>query len=98
MFLPGSDTGKNFNNILDRYPVTPYLDSRESFIKWVHFIHNKINVFLGKDEISMLDALNAYNANYIPKDIKLKDEIKKKEKYLFTGIICILVIGIYYIY
>ena len=51
LFLPGSEIGKNFNNILDIYPVTPYLDSRESFIKWVHFIHNKINVFLGKDEI-----------------------------------------------
>ena len=26
---------------LDQYPVTPYLDSRESFIKWMYFIHNQ---------------------------------------------------------
>ena len=44
LFLPIAEIGNNFILFLDRYPVTPYLDSRESFIKWMHFIHNKINL------------------------------------------------------
>ena len=48
LFLPIENIGNVFCKFLDRYPVTPYLDSRESFIKWVHFIHNKINLYLGK--------------------------------------------------
>ena len=34
LFLPNSDVGDKFSKLLDKYPVTPYLDSRESFIKW----------------------------------------------------------------
>ena len=45
LFLPVMDMGNLFNEMLDHYPVTPYLDSRESLIKWVHFIHNKINIY-----------------------------------------------------
>ena len=48
MFIPDLTISDNFSKILDRYPMTPYLDSRESF-KWMHFIHNKINHFLEKE-------------------------------------------------
>ena len=48
LFIPVSDIGNKFSSLLDKYPVTPYLDSRESFIRWVHFVHNKVNVSLGK--------------------------------------------------
>ena len=42
LFIPVSSMGNHFSELLDKYPIAPYLDSRESFIKWVHFIHNKI--------------------------------------------------------
>ena len=28
----------NFSHMLDKYPVTPYLDNKDSFKKWMHFI------------------------------------------------------------
>ena len=34
--------GNDFIKIIDNYPVTPYLESRLSFVKWVHYIFNKI--------------------------------------------------------
>ena len=87
--------GNIFSQFIDKYPVTPYLDSRESFIKWMHFIHNKINVFLGEPEISMTEAMTRYYEHYKPKEIKRREEIKKREKTIFFSILIILVVIIY---
>ena len=46
----------NFLDLLDKYPVTPYLSSRMSFMKWVNFIFNKINKQL-KEEIGFYEDL-----------------------------------------
>ena len=42
LFIPVESMGNDFSKLLELYPVTAYLDSRESFIKWLHFIHNKV--------------------------------------------------------
>ncbi len=98
LFIPISNMGNTFSKFLDAYPVTPYLDSRESFIKWVHFIHNKINVFLGKPIISYYDAMNKYYNNYKLKDIKKIEENKNKHKYIFFSIILLLISLIIFLY
>ena len=46
LFFPIESIGNQFSTIIDKYPVTPYLDSRASFIRWMHFIHNKVNICL----------------------------------------------------
>ena len=45
LFIPIEKHATDFSKLLDEYPLTPYLDSRESFVRWMHFIHNKINWF-----------------------------------------------------
>ena len=50
LFLPNKNISDKFAEILDKYPVTPYLDSRETFTRWIHFIHNRINTILGKKQ------------------------------------------------
>jgi hypothetical protein len=67
LFIPIVDMGDTFSEMLDKYPVTPYLDTRASFVRWVHFIHNKFNVLLRKPEISLLQSLDNYRAEYYPK-------------------------------
>lgn len=52
LFIPTESISKNFSKLLDKYPVTPYLDNKMSFIKWTHFIHNKINKKLDKTPIN----------------------------------------------
>ena len=64
MFIPDPDISAEFSRMLDKYPVTPYLDSRTSFIKWFHFIHNRYNVILFKDELPLHDALQRYYLHY----------------------------------
>jgi hypothetical protein len=92
LFIPIPDIGNNFSQFIDKYPVTPYLDSRESFTKWIHFIHNKINIYLGKPELSYYESMNKYYENYKLKTLKKEEENKKKFKYIYASLIIILLI------
>ena len=76
LFIPVSSMGNHFSELLDKYPIAPYLDSRESFIKWVHFIHNRINQMLGKDEMSLTEAMQKYYDNYKTKGMLMREEKK----------------------
>ena len=98
LMLPVERIGNRFSKILDEYPVTPYLDSRQSFIKWIHFIHNKYNLMLDKEEISMTDAMEKYYHHYKPKKISLIENLKKKEKIIFIIIVLILLAVIWHLY
>tara|TARA_B100000767_G_C19763821_1_gene536466 strand:+ start:951 stop:1382 length:432 start_codon:yes stop_codon:yes gene_type:complete len=95
LFLPVEEIGNTFSQYLDKYPVTPYLESRTSFVKWTHFIHNKINVSLGKEELTMEGAMSAYYENYKSKTDNSVDERKRREKIVFAGILLtVVVVGI----
>ena len=72
LFIPISDMGNLFSKLLDLYPVTPYLDSRESLIKWIHFIHNKVNLSIGIPEKSLEETLHSYYKLYEPPEITIK--------------------------
>ena len=90
LFIPIVDMGNAFSLILDSYPVTPYLDSRESFIKWMHFIHNKINLTLGIPEKTLQETLRSYYELYKLPEVSIKENIIKKEKYLYILVIVLL--------
>jgi hypothetical protein len=97
LFLPVSTIGNQFSVLLDKFPVTPYLDSQPSFVKWMHFIHNKINETLNKPEITMEDAMVKYYEHYKPKIVKDKEQKRRREKYVFLGIVAIcIIISIYF--
>ena len=98
LFLPNPDIGDAFSKIINDYPVTPYLDSRPSFIKWMHFIHNKINLSLGKEEVSMDDAMISYYEHYKPKEVKQEEHRKSREKYVFLFFITIVIGTGWYLY
>ena len=84
--------------MLDKYPVTPYLDNKDSFKKWMHFIHNKINVLIGKDEISYWKAEEIYEKSYAPKQILLSEKFHIQQHHLFLlfTLICFFLIYIFY--
>jgi len=97
LFIPDVEVANNFLKLLDSYPVTPYLESRQSLIHWVHFIHNKVNAKLGKRELSLHESLEAYHAHYIPRE-REKALLKKYKKHLFYGTIAALGGLIIYLY
>lgn len=97
IFIPNPKIAHKFSDLLDKYPVSPYLDNRESFVKWVHFIHNKINNSLGKEEISYSQAIESYMYLYTPKPIYLSERILVK-KYLIVAVFIFLCLFFIYLY
>jgi len=98
LFLPISAIGNTFSTLLDKYPVTPYLDSQPSFVKWMHFIHNKINTSLDLPEMTMEQAMLAYYDAYKPKAVKTVEERKRREKMIFfvlLSTISVLTVALY---
>lgn len=95
LFIPNPEIGNQFSKFLDSYPVTPYLDTRDSFVRWVHFIHNKFNVLLGKEEISLQMALDKYRAEYKPKPVYIYEKINMRRHYICATLILLMFILIY---
>lgn len=95
LFIPSENIGNRFAELLDKYPVTPYLDSRESFSRWVIFIHNKVNNMLGKKEYTYLEACDEYFNNYKPKQISLSEKYRLSKKYVHAFLIILLLVVVY---
>jgi hypothetical protein len=98
LFIPIPEMGNQFSSFLDKYPVTPYLDTRESFVRWVHFIHNKFNHFLGKPEIPLREALDCYRDQYKPKPVFLSERIHWRKRSIYFALIMSLLFFIYLYY
>lgn len=101
LFIPNEKVGNKFSQLLDLYPVSPYLDKKESFVRWVHFIHNKINVILGKPELTLTEAEDAYVKSYAPKTSAIMYGLTEDTNYAVyasSAVICVLGVGIYVAY
>jgi len=91
LFLPVEEIGNAFARLLDKYPATPYLESRQSLVRWFHFIHNKVNEGLGKEQPTLEEALTAYYEHYKPREVKDAAQRKRREKIAFACIFAALV-------
>ena len=98
LFIPVEHISGEFSKLIDKYPVTPYLDNRDSFIRWMHFIHNKINQKLEKPQISLNDFYVKYYEEYKPDNVKMVEFYKLREKLIYGGILITIVGTIYYLY
>jgi hypothetical protein len=97
LFIPVDEHSKNFNKLLSMYPITPYLDDRESFIRWVHFIHNKINEQLQKPKKPYNDFYTNYYQYYKKKNIQNSENKRFYKKILYGTLIFILLFSIFYL-
>lgn len=100
LFMPNPEMGNRFADTLDRFPVTPYLDKRESFVRWIVFIHNKINVSLGKPELSVEEATEEYFRKYVPEKLEMygNTPLKRTVVYMNAAIILALLVVVYMCY
>ncbi|MBN20746.1 MAG: hypothetical protein CL678_05595 [Bdellovibrionaceae bacterium] len=98
VFFPFNPMGKNFLDLLDKYPVTPYLSSRMSFMKWIHFIFNKIHEQLDQPIDEFYDSLEKYYDQYKPKEIRNREIIKTRKKYIQFATASIIILVIVYFY
>jgi hypothetical protein len=98
LFLPVEEIGNNFSKFLDKYPVSPYLESRQSLVRWTHFIHNKINTALNLPTINLEEALSEYYEQYKPKEVKDNQERRRREKIAFCIILTGILVAVGYLY
>jgi len=98
LFIPVESMAGEFSKLLDKYPVQPYLDNKESFIRWMWFIHNKINKKLEKPQISLNEFYVKYYEEYKPINEKMSEYYKIRGKLIYSGIIIGIFGGIYYLY
>lgn len=98
LFIPDPKMGDELSTYLDKFPVTPYLDSRMSFMKWIHFLHNKINMKLGKEILEFDDAIKLYYDLYKPKNEISYKIFREKHKFLFGVTVLLSIIGVTYLY
>lgn len=98
LFMPQSDASKILLELLDKYPVTPYLEDREGFMKWMHFIQNKVNKALGDKEQTTAESLQEYYNAYKPRAIVMKEVIKQREKYIYIALVASFILGGMYLY
>ena len=97
VFFPHKPMGEHFTKLLNQYPLTPYLKSRESFMRWVHFINNKINIYMNKEQVTFYDSLENYYKLYKPEEIIKSENSKQKKKYIEISIIIAIICSIIYL-
>lgn len=90
LFLPNKSMGNKFIDLLDKYPIMPYLSDKLSLMKWLHFIHNKINEQLGKKQISFQTSLEHYHQHYQPKTETKNESGLKKKHYWQVAVLIVL--------
>lgn len=76
LFFPNEPLGNNLIKILDKFPVTPYLESRLSFMKWVHFTNNRLRESIEETKLSFSESLEFFYEEF------KSDRTKKRELYL----------------
>jgi len=94
LFLPSG--GSTFAEMLDAYPVTPYLDCRESLVRWTIFIHNKYNTMLGKPTMELIEALDFFYDQFRYAEIPKEESFWFTEKQMVLGFIFLLLIIIFF--
>ena len=98
LFIPVESIASDFSKLLDKYPVQPYLDNKESFIRWMWFIHNQINKKLEKPQITLNDFYVKYYQEYKPMNEKMYEYYKVREKAIYFSMIFAIFGSIYYLY
>lgn len=97
LFIPNEEIGNKFSRLLDKYPVSPYLDKRESFLRWVNFIHNKVNYNQGKEEVSFEDSIALYKKQYQPAEYNFYRDtlLNKNVVYTHAAVMTFLCVFLY---
>ena len=98
LFIPVENHASAFSDLINAYPISPYLDNRDSFIRWMHFIHNKINEKLEKPKITMSEFYISYYDKYKSKGEKYSEYYKIKERLIYLTMLILLVGSVYYLY
>ena len=98
VFIPVESMSTEFQRLTQKYPVTPYLDKKESLVRYFHFLHNKMNERLEKPKKSLHEFYESYYEKYKPVSVKSKEWWQLRRKMIFLLVLVLLSGLIYYLY
>ena len=98
LFIPDEKISASFSDLLETYPVSPYLDNKDSLVRWTHFIHNKVNKKLEKDQISLGKFYTDYYTQYETITEKQITQLKTKKHIVYAVLIVFLLIVVFILY
>lgn len=98
LFIPVESMSGEFSRLIQKYPVSPYLDKKESLIRYIHFIHNKMNERLEKKKIPLAQFYETYFEMYKPVPVKKMEWILMRQKIVFCIVLAALAGTIFYFY
>ncbi len=94
LFIPVEQMSSNFAKLLEKYPVTPYLDNKESFVRWTWFLHNKVNEQLEKPGVSLSEL---YKKRTQTKTDKYLGDRRIRQRIVYASILISLIALIVYV-
>ena len=98
LLIPNKEMANEFCKLLDKYPITPYLENRESFLKWIYFIQNIVHEKLGLQQYTVAESIENYYKNYEKLENKVNTNREIIQKYSYLFVILILIISCILIY
>ena len=95
-FIPDENIKKQFIHFIKKYSIVPYLDTKLNLLRWINFIHNKINKINGLKPMSLRQREKHIN-NLLNPPIKeeIKDKIPINKRNICNVIIVLLIIYIF---
>ena len=88
LFLPHNDDIRQFYPFITRFPITPYLDSRSSLLRWLFFMHNQISDTLNIQRRTESELLLEYRTMYRPVDVVDYNSFLIKRHLVGFSIVC----------
>ena len=99
LFLPVEEIATDFSHLLNEYPIQPYLDNRESLIKWMWFIHNKINEKLEKPFVPLKQFYENYYNMYSDTPVNIRNNwIYWRKRIGSIGLLFLVTVLLIYLY
>ena len=96
-FIPNETIKSNLNFFIKKYPISPYLDNRLNLLKWVNFIHNRMDKKYGMTPITLKERLENFNKTFFPPIKKtFKSKLTINRKNVINIIILLLTVYIVY--
>lgn len=92
-FIPTDEHSKFFEKMLNLYPITSYLDNKESLCRWVWFLNNRVNEYIEKPKITLDEFYLLYYEHYKP-DVEINAIYYKIRKRIVWILVISILLGI----
>jgi len=97
--LPCAKCSQNYMRHLQEDPITNNLDNKNSLVKWLINVHNKVNKTNDKKELTYDEVMNhyklLYNGDLTNEPVK---EANNMTNTFLTVLFILLIIGLIYVY